>query len=535
MKDAFPNMFHPILQTHSLVRHRAYTLSREITIPATMQLLMDESVFNCINRRIHRRTTATRKRANEAILHESFTVGAADWCCKRANEAILHESFTVGRDTRPRNRANEAILHGFFTLSRWLSRDSVRNRQNEANLVPSCRQAWMLAQSADNPSLGMLSTNDQGFILACRMIPLQPAGEGFGGVFEVDDAAMARSGAGGRGVQEQRAHDDDAPGGDEAVDGHGCGREPTRSRSRRDRACRRRGSRAGRASVRSSGPQSSRCRRIVTIRARRSAGAWAWGMPPLRVQGPKPGTSRRSRTAMVRSWCQGRFQFTVGVLSKKSPRTANAPGPRTASAIAEQLARPGQPADFRDPPEQVPAAVDLAATVEPAVVRARGVLPRRLDQGGDPIRGRDVFEDRVSVASQAFDPAPGRRARRSVGISDTPSPSAPIRCNGPRHAAGFSEKRSPRARPVAARVASRLRLPGAARPRRTGPGRCLRPTPLVTWKDHAEEGTGMGYGIVMVVATIVAQAPGGRVRFEKAKAQDRRAQAKAEAPASARS
>src|SRR5262249_28093920 len=63
-----------------------------------------------------------------------------------------------------------------------------------------------------------------------------------------------------------------------------------------------------------------------------------------------------------------------------------------------------------------------------------------------------------------------------------------------------------------------------------GAGDDVFPTPpLVTWKDHAEEGTGMAYGIVMALAAIVAQAPGGKVQFEKARPRDRGPAAKAEA------
>ncbi len=72
---------------------------------------------------------------------------------------------------------------------------------------------------------------------------------------------------------------------------------------------------------------SSRCRRMANILAITCAGGCTWGTPAFMVHGPYPGTSRRSRTAIVRSWCHCTFQFDSGVLSNKMPLTAKQPGP----------------------------------------------------------------------------------------------------------------------------------------------------------------------------------------------------------------
>lgn len=77
----------------------------------------------------------------------------------------------------------------------------------------------------------------------------------------------------------------------------------------------------------------SRCTRSVSMRACSSAGGSTWMMPDLTVQGPKPSAWRRSTTAMVRSWCQGRAQLAVAVLSKSKALTARHVLPRKESAI----------------------------------------------------------------------------------------------------------------------------------------------------------------------------------------------------------
>ncbi len=91
----------------------------------------------------------------------------------------------------------------------------------------------------------------------------------------------------------------------------------------------------------------------------------------------------------------------------RAPRTL--PVPRTDSAIVVSSGERASRPTSGDPPEQVPPAVDLAPTIEPAVVVARRVRPRRLDQLGHPRGGRDAFEDRVAVAGETLRPARGRR------------------------------------------------------------------------------------------------------------------------------
>ena len=53
----------------------------------------------------------------------------------------------------------------------------------------------------------------------------------------------------------------------------------------------------------------SRWTRTVTMLASRSKGGSTWTMPLLTLHGPKPSTSMRCLTAMVRSWCQPKDQF----------------------------------------------------------------------------------------------------------------------------------------------------------------------------------------------------------------------------------
>jgi hypothetical protein len=64
------------------------------------------------------------------------------------------------------------------------------------------------------------------------------------------------------------------------------------------------------------------------------AGGCTCTISDLIVQGPNPSTSLRSRTAIVKSWCQATFQFELRVLLKKIPRTAKHFGPKTLSMIS---------------------------------------------------------------------------------------------------------------------------------------------------------------------------------------------------------
>src|SRR5262249_13669090 len=147
--------------------------------------------------------------------HESFTINRVVRCRNRANEANPARMAVVSGGPEVATRANEAILHESFTIRRG-TRD--RNRENEAKLATSCLKAWMHIGRTTHRAERESSIGLDRLILARRLIPLQAAGEGFGGVFKVDGAAVAGSGAGGRGVQEQGAHHDDAPGRDDAVD-----------------------------------------------------------------------------------------------------------------------------------------------------------------------------------------------------------------------------------------------------------------------------------------------------------------------------
>jgi hypothetical protein len=83
-----------------------------------------------------------------------------------------------------------------------------------------------------------------------------------------------------------------------------------------------------------SGPLSSRCSLMESIPLMKSAGGCTCQTPAFLVHGPKPLTSLRSRTAIVRSWCQTTFQFELCVLLKKIPLTAKQFGPRTLSMIS---------------------------------------------------------------------------------------------------------------------------------------------------------------------------------------------------------
>lgn len=65
-----------------------------------------------------------------------------------------------------------------------------------------------------------------------------------------------------------------------------------------------------------------------------SGGGCTCKIPAFIVHGPNPQTSARSRTAIVKSWCQTTFQFELRVLLKKIPRTAKHSGPSTDSMIS---------------------------------------------------------------------------------------------------------------------------------------------------------------------------------------------------------
>jgi hypothetical protein len=65
-----------------------------------------------------------------------------------------------------------------------------------------------------------------------------------------------------------------------------------------------------------------------------SCGGCTCKIPAFIVHGPNPLTFARSRTAIVKSWCQTTFQFELRVLLNKIPRTAKHSGPSTASTIS---------------------------------------------------------------------------------------------------------------------------------------------------------------------------------------------------------
>src|SRR5215469_1158113 len=76
---------------------------------------------------------------------------------------------------------------------------------------------------------------------------------------------------------------------------------------------------------------SSKCSLMARMPAMISAGGCTCTRPAFIVHGPNPATLLRSRTAIVRSWCQTTFQLEALVLLKKIPRTAKHLIPRTAS------------------------------------------------------------------------------------------------------------------------------------------------------------------------------------------------------------
>jgi len=80
-----------------------------------------------------------------------------------------------------------------------------------------------------------------------------------------------------------------------------------------------------------SSPLSSRCSLMEIMPLMTSAGGCTCQTSAFLVHGPNPLSSLRSRTAIVRSWCQTTFQFELGVLLKKIPLTAKQCGPRTLS------------------------------------------------------------------------------------------------------------------------------------------------------------------------------------------------------------
>src|SRR5579859_6815929 len=61
---------------------------------------------------------------------------------------------------------------------------------------------------------------------------------------------------------------------------------------------------------------------IASIPPSTSAGGCTFTTPLLIVQGPNPSTSTRSFTVIVKSWCQGTFQFDFCVLLNRIPLTA---------------------------------------------------------------------------------------------------------------------------------------------------------------------------------------------------------------------
>ena len=79
---------------------------------------------------------------------------------------------------------------------------------------------------------------------------------------------------------------------------------------------------------------SSKCNLTASISLITSAGGCTCRTPAFIVHGPKPLTSRRSRTDIVRSWCHTTFQFEFCVLLKNIPLTAKHFGPRMASTIS---------------------------------------------------------------------------------------------------------------------------------------------------------------------------------------------------------
>jgi hypothetical protein len=81
-------------------------------------------------------------------------------------------------------------------------------------------------------------------------------------------------------------------------------------------------------------PLSSRCSLMARMPLITSAGGCTCKTPAFFVHGPKPLVSLRSRTAIVKSWCQTTFQFELRVLLKKIPLTAKHSGPRTLSTIS---------------------------------------------------------------------------------------------------------------------------------------------------------------------------------------------------------
>ena len=83
-----------------------------------------------------------------------------------------------------------------------------------------------------------------------------------------------------------------------------------------------------------SSPLSSTCSLIARRPLITSGGGCTCKIPAFIVHGPNPLTSERSRTAIVKSWCQTTFQFELRVLLKKIPRTATHSGPSTASMIS---------------------------------------------------------------------------------------------------------------------------------------------------------------------------------------------------------
>ncbi len=77
---------------------------------------------------------------------------------------------------------------------------------------------------------------------------------------------------------------------------------------------------------------SSRWTRSVTISFSTEIGGATCCKPFFVVQGPKPSTSTRLRTQIVRSWCHPKDQFTSALLSKKTALTGWQKGPSAVAA-----------------------------------------------------------------------------------------------------------------------------------------------------------------------------------------------------------
>jgi hypothetical protein len=78
----------------------------------------------------------------------------------------------------------------------------------------------------------------------------------------------------------------------------------------------------------------SKCNLSEIISLSVETGGCTCGIASFTDQGPKPGKSTLSLTAIVKSWCQVTYQLESGVLSKKIARTGRAFTPMTPEAMA---------------------------------------------------------------------------------------------------------------------------------------------------------------------------------------------------------